>query len=215
MPQVPIAVTQAAVLKSAAGKQAQAPAVESTQVGAVKQDLAVMADQAKGYTQGINAGIITAQDNRAAQARRLAAEKAANDAARAQEAQMAAIQQQEARLRQQAQAQQFERDKQELQIRQAVNETEETQEPNAEAARRVIFHSKANRTPNFQDALVALLQDSTSAQEAVAILKNAKANDEDWAEGIHEGAIRQYATAYFSALEGRAASLSRLPKRRS
>jgi hypothetical protein len=88
---VPLAVTQAAALKSAAGKQAQAPAVESTQVGAVKQDLAVMADQAKGYTAGVNAGVITAQDNRAAQARRLAAEKAAADAARAQEAQMRAI----------------------------------------------------------------------------------------------------------------------------
>jgi hypothetical protein len=47
------------------------------------------------------------------------------------------------------------------------------------------------------------------------VLRNAKRNEEEWADGIHEGAIRQYARAYFQALQGRAVNTRRLPKRRS
>lgn len=206
----PIAVTQAAAMKSAAGAAGQAPPVESTQVGAVRQDLAVMADQAKGYTAGVNAGVISAQDNRAAAARRLAAEKAAEDARRAQEAQMDQMRAQELALRKQSNAQDFERRK----IAAEAQAAEEPDEINTETARQVIMHSKTTKTPGFQMALEALLQDSTSPAEAVALLKNAKRNGEEGFGGINESTIRAYATAYFDALEGKAVNISKLPVRR-
>lgn len=206
-----IAATQAAILKSAASKAATVDPALSTQAGAVKQDLAVMADQAKGYTAGVNAGVIVAQDNRAAQARRLATEKAQADAARARDAQMQAIQAQEARLRIEAEKANFGRQRQRI-------EAEQTAEPNEENARQVKMHMLSNTTPGFQTAFNAIMSEGvTSADEALAILKNLKEKDPtNTFDNVSEDAVQRYATAYFKALEGGAVNLRSLePKRKA
>lgn len=208
MPQVPIAVTQAAALKSAAGKAGQSKPEATPNINAVRQDLAVMADQAKGYTEGINAGVIVAQDNRQAQAARFAAEKAANDARRAQEAQMAAIQQQEAALRREAANAEYGRRKKDLQIEQAVKQSE-PEEADLEAARRVQMHMASHTTAGFQRAFSSLLNMGvTSPGEMVAILDNLNKDEDSPFRGTHRETLLRYARAHFNALEGRAVDLS-------
>ena len=214
----PLAAVQAAVLKTAAGKQGQAPPVQSTQANAVAQDLAVMADQAKGYTAGVDAGTIVAQDNRAAQASRLAQERAQADAARQRELAMEQAQTQAAMLRAEADRQSGQFAIAEKKARLAKQAAEETINPEWDAdAVAVTRHAVMNRGPRFQDALMQVLGNATSPDEAVAILRNAQKypNDYEWAVNIQEDVIRKYATEYFKAQGGGGVNFDRLKAARA
>jgi hypothetical protein len=220
----PLAAVQAAVLKTAASKQASTgdPAAAS-QAGAVAQDLAVMADQAKGYAAGVNQGTIVAQDNRAAQSRRLAQEAAQAQADRARQLQLEQMQTAQMRLDAEGEAARDQGRLEEERLRQAkAGGTDDQAEWDA-AGDSVIRHSMMNRGPRFQTALTAVLGNATSAAEAVAILRNAKRHPDEfgWAPGIKEDVLRKYATEYFRAIQGGAVNLKRLnpptpaPKRQS
>lgn len=203
----PLAAVQAAVLKTAAGKQSQQPPAQSTQVNAVAQDLAVMADQARGYTEGVNAGTIVAQDNRAAQARRLAAERAQADAARQRQLELEQRQTEIAQLRAQSERQsgQYQIEERKARLAQRTKEAETEIDPEWEAnALGVVRHAKMNRGPRFQTAITSVLSEATNPDEAVALLRNAQRHPEEfpWAPGIQEDVLRNYATEYFRALEG-------------
>jgi hypothetical protein len=200
-----LADVQAAVMKSAAAKAPTQGAPSATQADAVRQDLSVMADQAKGYTQGVNAGTIMAQDQRAAQGRRLAIEAQEAAAARAREEQAAKIRQQQQRLA-------MDQRKQDMDFRRqaaTVQGQAEEQEPDLANSNKVLLHLKSNESQNLQEAFDAFVLGSgaTNAAEAMAIFRNTIEQD-DASPYKHVGPItlQRYATAYFRALEGKAVS---------
>lgn len=200
------------MLKTAAGKQAQTSPVESTQANAVAQDLAVMADMAKGYTAGVDAGTIVAQDNRAAQARRLAAERAQADAARQRALELEQRQTEIAQLRAQSERQSGSYQITEKKARLARDAEERAKrdegpsDDDVAAAAGVERHAMMNRGPRFQTALTQVLDNATNPDEAIAILRNAQRHPDEfpWASGIKEDVLKNYATEYFRALEGKA-----------
>ena len=217
----PLAAVQAAVLKTAASKQAAAgdPAA-SSQAGAVAQDLAVMADQAKGYAAGVNQGVIVAQDNRAAQNRRIAEEAAQAAAERSRALQLEQMQTAQMRIEGETAAQR-DRFQVEQERLQQAKENEGPDEIDLSNSLSVLRHATMSRGPRFQAALAAALEEATNPNEAVAILRNSARHGEEWAVGIKENVLRSYAQQYFRALEGKAISLNQLnpkpaaPKKRS
>lgn len=88
MPPIQLQDIQAAIHKSAAGKQGQGSPQDAVRAGgapaAVAQDLAVMADQAIQYSKGQAAGNAQAEVERKASAEGLATERAQSDTARAE-----------------------------------------------------------------------------------------------------------------------------------
>lgn len=206
----PLAAVQAAVLKTAAGKQAaQGDPGIAAQNNAVAQDLAVMADQAKGYTAGVNAGTIVAQDNRNAQASRLAVEAAQAAAERQRSLELERMQTQRMQLEQQAAAAKYQRDVIAAR-RSAAEDRKKEQEPDVANAGIAIRHAAINRGPRFQEALNLALQGATSSHEAVAILTNSAKHNEPWAVNIDPAVLRRYAEQYFRGLNGRAVNVKAL-----
>jgi hypothetical protein len=209
----PLAAVQAAVLKTAAGKQAAAkdPGI-AAQNNAVAQDLAVMADQAKGYTAGVNQGTIVAQDQRSAQSQRLALEASQAAAERARALELERMQTSRMQLEQQAAAQKYERDATDNRRIAAERAKEEAapEEADIDNASSVVRHASLNMGPRFQEALGLVLQNTTNPSEAVQFLANSAKHNEPWAAGIKPDVIRRYAEQYFRALEGRAVNVKSL-----
>lgn len=221
----PLAAVQAAVLKSAASKNAQSggmPQAGASPNTAIAQDLAVMADQAKGYAAGVDQGVVVAQDNRAAAARRLAEERAAADAARQRELAMEQMQTQQARLQGEAAAQadrfQMERESAQQALRrsqEAEAEAEAGDEPDFEAAGAVYRHAQANAPTPIQVAMRKFVNNSTTPTEALKMLDNARRNGDPITEDVDRSMFFDYAKQWFNALHGRAVNFKSLePKRK-
>ena len=161
----------------------------------------------------MDAGTIVAQDNRAAQAARLAQERAQADAARQRELAMEQAQTQAAMLRAEADRQSGQFAIAEKKARLAKQAEEETIDPEWEAnALGVVRHAKMNRGPKFQATLTNVLSEATNPTEAVALLRNAQRHPDEfpWATGIKEDVLLAYAEQYFRALEGDAVNTRRL-----
>jgi hypothetical protein len=218
----PLAAVQAAVLKQAAGKKAQTPAAESSMSNAVQQDLAIMADQAKGYTAGVNAGVIVEQDNRAAQARRLAAEQAQAQAEHARRLELEQKQTEMMRLRAETERQsgrfsiaekqaRLDADRRRLDAdRRKAEESGDIPDEWVANADEVTRHAIIHAPRSVQNALKGALPMATSAQEALQIYRNAKRANVDWTIDVDERMLRSYAEEYFRALEGKAVRETRL-----
>jgi len=182
-PPAPLAAVQAAVLKQAAGSQAQQPA-EGTVApqGAIARDLSIMADQAKVFTEGVESGNVLAEANRGSQAQRLAAERRAADAERRarQEAEELNTQSalQSEKLRTESIKQSIQLARQKAGIRQAraqadarsaqlESERELALESRFNAGREVQKHAQTHYGDNFSTLLSKLLTSSQSTKEAM------------------------------------------------
>lgn len=112
----PLAAVQAAILKSAAGQQGQKPATPTTLSG-VQSDLAVMADQAIGYTAGAARGFSQATANSDALGGRLTDARGKADSFRAQQIETERLQKEQQDAQNQAQLAAIEQQRQEQQAR--------------------------------------------------------------------------------------------------
>lgn len=143
---------QAAVMKASAGTQGQEAVTADT--SAVQQDLAVMADQAKGYTQDINSGLVAAQQNSAALNARLEEERRQADALRAAQRASASA----------AYASSRRSDEEEmLKAQKAAQEA---------AAADVIRRMTRDMPPSFVEAALEIIPNSIDYSDAVAALKS-------------------------------------------
>ena len=201
----PLAAVQAAVMKSAAGAAAQAPAsmASAFQDNAIASDLSVMADQAKGYTQGVNLGNNEAASNRSAQAGRLAQEaaQAAQERANSLELQRMDLQAQQARMAADSEAAQRQ-----------LSSVDEEDEAAAYAQRRdaVLGFAARNRDLQFGVDLDKIVSNSGSYGEAVALMENLAAQDEITS---NQPAMRAYLKQIFlRAAAGKDPNLGALKK---
>lgn len=165
-----LAAVQAAVSKSVASQQgdpAKPKTAGSVFDGAIAQDLAVMADQAKSYNAGVAAGNVEAENQRGAQSSRLALEAAQAAAARSRSLEAERMQTQRMGLEQEAARQAsrlnleaLDRQRTETEARQAGKPSaEDTQELERaeEAKRRIVFDAHTSISPGFGDEFEAVL----------------------------------------------------------
>ncbi len=217
----PLAAVQAAVLKTAAAKQGQgeAPAAAgSSQATAVSQDLALMADQSKGYAAGVNQGVIVAQDNRASQARRLAEEAAQAQAAQARQLQADQAQTESMRLRGQAAAQQdrFASEREVAQQRLARAAREESPEDMeaeeiGEKFRQIEFAAVSRQKPAFAQVFEQLTGQASNRKDIMALFDNLKAQSGDpLYSSVSRDAIDRYARVWEAASANKNISLDSL-----
>lgn len=207
----PLAAVQAAVLKSAASAQGQEPASQNSQSGAVTQDLAVMADLAKGYSAGAIAGNLEAENQRASASTRMAEEAAQAQAARARALDLQRLQTQEMAARAARDAQETQ-----LRIKEAQAEGERRRQAleaengglsDEEVARRqnLIMDVQANARANVDSAtniaLDTVTKVSRSPQEALDYFDQLQREGEF--AGVNRAIIERYATALFDADAGR------------
>lgn len=167
----PLASVQAAVMKSAAGAAAQAPPSQavSLQNNAINRDLSVMADQAAGYTKGVNIGNSEAAANRSAQSNRLAQEAAQAAQMRANE-----LESQRLELAQQQQRMAIEAAGGQMDLAKARTANEGVDEEALYAQRKdaVFGHAMRNRTEGFVTQLNDVVSTSTNYHDAVARMDN-------------------------------------------
>lgn len=185
---------QAAVLKSAADKAGAQGGNPTYGAPAVAQDLAVMADQAQGYSAGVAAGVDNAKVNSAAQNSQQAEAKAQSDALRS--AQLASQQAQTAALNERA--------------RQAA----EAQQAKVQAANAANIARKMSRdlppevNAAFQD-LLGQTTDYNDAKQAIDSYQKFGGLDKFSTNGMIQTHLHQeflnYAQMYHDALQGQAA----------
>lgn len=223
----PLAAVQAAVMKSSAAAQGQtepAPTGGAFQ-GAIAQDLAVMADQAKGYSAGVAAGNVEAENQRGAASSRMALEASQAAAARQRQIQMAQMDTNQARLRLAQQQQEGQ-----IRLRDQAREAEERLRAATEAERgspderaevkaaenayRIKNHARANESPDFALTFDNLTQQATTYREFMDLYDNYSKQDPTLIAGAEDrNKIARYARVYFdSVAAGKPLMLSRLPR---
>lgn len=188
-------------MKSAAGKAGQSnPSVPVPGVGApaVAQDLAVMADQARGYTQGIASGVEVARSNSAAAASRMAQEAAAAQAIRDAENATQAAQTAAAAERVRAAEEKAQEEAQAAQAGLVLNRMATRLAPD-EAD---LFQGLITRTTNYDDAREAF--DALRGRGLLADTFGTQTKEED--DAIHSTFLN-YARLYHDALQGKAVDL--------
>lgn len=211
-----LASVQAAVLKSAAGAAGQGSASEATgqHQGAVSRDLAVMADQAKGYTEGVIKGNAEQVQVRNDQASRLQEEAAQESAARARAAALDQMQTQEAQLRLTQDAQEASRQLQEARTSSSqIDEAEGVDEK----FRQIEFASMSRQKPEFAKVFGDLTSTAVTHRDIMALYDNAvKQGGPDYADyrSVSRDAISRYAQVWEAASANKDISLKSLDRQK-
>lgn len=221
----PLAAVQAAVMASAAGKQASTGDAKGAST-AVQQDLAVLADQAKGYTKGSILGGAAASTNRMASARRLDDDRMKADALRAQALEVERIQTQRAQASAAADAQEaalrlasISADRQNDRLVQGAQNARQQQEADEEARADALATQQAEGDRVLGMAyqsldelnagiVTSVLPQTDSVQTAMAVFDNAV--EQGAAAGADRDTFLNFASAYHQTLQGSAVDTRRL-----
>jgi len=192
--------------------------------GAVAQDLAVMADQAKGYTAGVIQGNAEQAEARSAQAGRLQEEAAQAAAARAREAELDRMQTQEAQmrlaqdsqeasLRLQAAREARELDRRALELEEKGDPKEREAEEIDEKQRQIEFAAASRQKPEFGTVFAELTGQATSRKDIMSLFDNLKAQSGDpLYASVSRSAIDRYARVWEAAAGNRSISLKSLDR---
>lgn len=216
-----LAAVQAAVSKSVAS-QAGDPAAPKTAGsvfdGAIAQDLAVMAEQAKSYSAGAAAGNVEAENQRSMQSGRLQMEAAQAAAARARaleaermQTQRMALEQEAARQANRLKLEALDRQKAETAARQASEpKPEDTRELERveEVKRQLLFDAVTKVSPTFGEEFNALLGSGATNYGEFRRLVDAYAAEFPTIAANKDAALR-YGKAFFDTAAGKRLDLGK------
>ncbi len=222
---VPLAAVQAAVLKSAAGAAGQSgeppPSTGGVFEGAIAQDLAVMADQAKSYSAGAAAGNVEAENQRSMQSNRLSMEAAQAAAARARQAEMDRMSTSEAGLRAQRETQanalrlaELDRAVGVERVKAGKKDNTDEQERVAEVRRRLLHEGTVKVSPDFAAEFEELLSGAVSFKEFKELLDALAGTANYPTLGTNRLAAERYARTFYDAASGKSVNVDTRVKSR-